>query len=431
MLRFLWLVLAVTFPLFAVEFLRFNDETVRIHVAVPMVVLALALAIGCASLIAGAVRGVETGWCVLPKSRWERTVVGVAACFVAWHVVGWMRAEEWVLPTRELVKVAFGAFSVWGILTFFPRQRGFLEQFWKVVLGASALLAAVLIAEYALVFDYPFLGNQLGGVPNSYSIQLAWYLTPILLHSIFYYPEARRRWLAFLALFVFATGWLYISSRTAWIAVLVGLVVGIRGAGARRGIGYAAAFAAAAASGALLLQAIVSVELAFFRRALFLISPSSVPELHTYEVRYGLVEATWSCFKRSPLIGIGLDETDRCINFATHNDYIKILADLGVVGLGVFMMVLTAIGMIVLRDPDNRSGTSEWMCRGSRASLVAMAITLFFHNIYTTTFFWVLVGLLCIEAGSREAVVSAISHAAETGHTVALLRGEGPAHGSA
>jgi len=400
LLKPLWLAFALTCPLFAVEFLRFNNETLRIHVALPMVVLALILAVGCATLVAGALRGVDTGWRPAPETRWEWQLLAALSCFVAWHVVAWARAEAWVLPTREILKVAFGSFSVWGVLTFFPRDRRFHEQFWRIVLWTSALLVAVLVAEYAFVFRYPFLGNELAGVPNTYSIQLAWYLTPVMLHAAFYVSEAHRKWVAFLILFVFATGWLYIGSRAAWLAVGTGLLaVALRTRG-RKLVSYAWPIGAAVTAGAVFLLAFVPAQLAFPRRALFLVSPGSVPELHTYEIRYGLAEATWGCFKASPLTGIGLGNTDRCIQFSTHNDYIAILSDLGIVGLSIFLTVLIIVGTKVLLGSQDES-PSAWISHGSRASITAIAVILLFHNIYTATFFWLLLGLFCAEARSR------------------------------
>src|SRR5262245_46574698 len=137
----LWLLAAATFPLFSVEFLRLNDERVlRVSFAIPMVLLALILAVGLAMAM------VERG--TLPAPLISRplgpALYGAMFLLFIWQLVSLMRSVDFKWGLRETVKLALGLVAFWIVLAFFPRDRKFLGRFWGVVLGGSAVLMAFL-----------------------------------------------------------------------------------------------------------------------------------------------------------------------------------------------------------------------------------------------------------------------------------------------
>jgi len=398
--RGLWLALAATLPLFGVEFWRYNDPALKLDIAAPLLIVCVVVGIGWMSGLRRRLAGREFAPAVseTPPDWW---LAAALFAFVGWHLFGWIRASDPVPAMRELLKIGLGALVLWGTLTFFPRDRRFLEVFWTTSLWACWLLVAALFLRYAFVFRATFLGIQLEAESATGRNLLAWVLMPMFLCALFR-ACAFRRSVDVPPLVFLAAGLLYIGSRGAWISVLVGLAVSAVVSGLRRFRACLLVAAATLVVAWLFLVLAVPAALQFPRRALFLLSPGSVPELHTYEIRLKLIRDALACFRESPVIGLGLVGTERCINFAPHNDYVAVLGDLGVVGLLLFVGILGIITLRLIGGQPVGDG-APWLAQMSCGALAAMLVSISALGMYSTPVFWLLLGLFLVEARSRMA----------------------------
>src|SRR6266540_2469004 len=139
----------------------------------------------------------------------------------------------------------------------------------------------------------------------------------------------------------------------------------------------------------------------FIARARYLYDPESVPELQSFDDRSArIIRALKCCAMTSPLVGVGLTNT-QSLSGLPHNDYVSILGDMGVFGLGLFGLILYAVYKCCW--PRRRSQADVWwVSLGTHAVLVALVV--FFNTIdkfYTVQTFWLFAGLALV-AGEIE-----------------------------
>jgi len=133
-------------------------------------------------------------------------------------------------------------------------------------------------------------------------------------------------------------------------------------------------------------------ELEYSRRLLALFDPDAVPELQSSTIRLALMEKALSDFTQLPLIGIGLMNFAVTSERVSHNDYLAILADMGLIGFLLFAGLLALILLLSFRSLRGR----DWLSLGTRASLIAVIISFFFINAYTNSIFWIFLAMVVV-----------------------------------
>lgn len=394
--RALWIMLAVTFPFFGTSLLRYHIPFLRIELAIPMVILAVILAVALVSQI--------KTFTLVPSSRLGKAFAIFYILFIAWHVVGLARSEHIDWAEKLIIKLTFGALIFWLINDYFPRDAKFLKLFWKIVFVSSFLLVASFTYKYIFVFQGDFLGSDWFQATPSDKGHLAWYLMPIVLYSIFYFLEDSNKALFYPLVFIFITGWLYICSRGAWVSVLLGLISIMPIAGYKRFGKYLITILITLALSWVFLEFFVTENvLQFPRRLLWFVSPSSTPEFVTYEVRFSFLKRGIDGFLASPIFGLGIGDID-CLghteHIPLHNDFITILADQGIVGLVIFLAVFIVIGYKVLWKNYCMKPFS-WLSLGGHATFISIISSFLYINVYSSPFLWLLLGLIWHETNIR------------------------------
>jgi O-antigen ligase len=396
-LEMLWLLLAVTFPLFAVEFLRYYDQAaLRLSLPLPMIALLLILFVGVLSIFAGdpTVAGPAHQRGRLP---W---VFCFMVLFFVWHLVSLMRSEDFQRGLREVAKLAMGIGSFWIVFTFFPRDRSFIDRFWKVSLWSSAVLIGFLVYYYAFVFNCPYLGNHLDAPTRTGRNMLTWYLVFTIPYAATLVIDSRHKLINSVPILVLTIAWLYAGSRGAWVSVaggILALVFLLIRANPRKGIAISVALFSAMGLAVFAAWFVLESyfdfqELEYVQRLFSLFDPQAAPELHSVSVRIALMEKALDDFLRLPLTGIGL------MNFAieservTHNDYLAILADMGLIGFLLFFGILAVVFVLGFRYLEGK----DWLSLGTRASLIGVSISFFFINAYTNSIFWIFLALVLV-----------------------------------
>ena len=424
--RVLWLGLAASSPLFAVEFFRYESVRFYLHATIPSLVVAAILVVGTLDVLRQAVlQGRIAPRGAIPSLRQDRTLLVLLFLLVAWHFVGWARSDFLLLGRRETIKMVFDGLTVVAIVAFFPRDSGFIRRYWKLTIGSAAVLTLLLLYQYAFTFQSPFLGSDLFSWTNSAKSGFVWHLmTPLVLSLCFFCCRGRRVF-HFVPLLILSTALVYVASRGAWVSVGCGMVGLVLLTGLRTTAQHLLWLGVAALLGIAALEVTVPGPLDFEDRMLWFLDPSDcemgednidcVEEtgMRTIGNRSGLIADGWECFRRAPVFGIGLGSTAECFrgllspggqprtNLATHLDYLLVASDLGIVGLAVFLSVLVCFGATLVRSSRRNSDSGNWVAQGGLAAFIAMLVSMLVINVYTTPFFWLSLGLFYVEAISK------------------------------
>jgi O-Antigen ligase len=159
---------------------------------------------------------------------------------------------------------------------------------------------------------------------------------------------ARRPTVTSVCLLVVGTGILFSYSRAAWLNLAVAIAVlaflGARGrGGARRTLRLAAAWILAAAAAVALVQATGSAD--------FLEERAS---RQTYDVERFSAQRTGVELALEHPLGIGPGQFDVLVPVSAHSLYVRVLAEQGVLGLGVLLALVGGTLVLAARNVSRR-----------------------------------------------------------------------------
>jgi O-antigen ligase len=122
---------------------------------------------------------------------------------------------------------------------------------------------------------------------------------------------------------------------------------------------------------------------------------SSTIEYSSFIKRTQIINKALQLFLTLPFTGIGLMNAAVNIGSVTHNDYLVILVELGIIGECIFLGILFIIwrALIWRLKKDEELSIIPWPFLGSKVALVSLFISLLFINVYTVTLFWLFLGL--------------------------------------
>jgi hypothetical protein len=392
LLRPLWLALACSWPLFAVQFLRLDHERLHVHVAVPMVIMG-AVVVGA---IAARLRdGGEAG------PRLDRRVAATATVFFLLHAIAVLRAIDPVLALRETIKLGLGIACLWGAVVAFPRRREDIERFWTCALSMSAALYAALIYRHYFVFRGPYLSgsfSELTPFGRNHTAQYLIYVVPLAVCRLL---SAERRWTHVLTAFVLVTALVYGGSRGTILAVLSGFLWLAKRAWSERAVwrwpqaGRTTVLVALVMIMPWIAVSFLVPHAEAIEKFHYLINPRAVPRLHSYEERGRRITDGLALFRRAPIFGVGVTNAEPLIGTATHCDYITVAAEQGLLGLACFAAVLLSIGSRLFSGASEFAG---WAAVGMRMGFIGVLISMVFINTYSTPIFWIFLGLCLVQA---------------------------------
>jgi O-antigen ligase len=110
--------------------------------------------------------------------------------------------------------------------------------------------------------------------------------------------------------------------------------------------------------------------------------------------RIRLMEEAWDSFRRSPVWGFGLGSFSTLASRPSHNDYLRVMAEMGMIGILAYMSLLLVhlIGLAKLLWIQRQS--PGWLEVGLLGMMLSMAIRLVFFNGDTFYVTWVVLGLV-------------------------------------
>lgn len=397
----LWFMLALTVPLFAVQFWRINNEGMHIHIAPPMLIMWIVVVVAVCLAFFRAVPAVP------------RFPFFWAGAFFVWHLVSMTQAVDVGLAVREVGKLAFGLGCFWAIAATFPRREIALDRFWRTVLWVTVPLFLLLMYWHFFVFHSPFLSGSLTELTRVGRNQVMEYLVYIVPFAFALLGKSRGRALNGVSVVILVAALIYGGSRGAILSVGGSIGYMLWRFWVTRKLKFGRLIIICV-GGALVvglpLFAVVKYvpALETTRKFHYLVAPDEVSRdngaypLNSYYERGRRIWGGIEMFLDSPILGVGLTNSGPLLGTLTHNDYVNILAETGAFGFVSFFGILWAVVRRLFGPSRQIKDYDHWTGLGSRMAFLAVLVSLFFTNSYTTPFLWIFLGL-CWVQGEIEA----------------------------
>lgn len=149
---------------------------------------------------------------------------------------------------------------------------------------------------------------------------------------------------------------------------------------------------------------------------------------HSAETRLNDMKAAATLTVANPLVGAGIGMNVLALNevrgetwTAVHNVYLQYLVELGLPGLGLFLLLyvhcLRATGTVLRALQANRSDSLFHIAEGLRVSLIAFAVAALFHPVAYHFYFYLIAGLAVAAAAvcATEQPAQAVQRARHAG----------------
>ncbi len=388
-------VLGLTVPLLAVGGLRVPVGSDGI----PLVVCALLATAGLFS-----VRHAFGRVSIAEMVGTDSALLAVALlAFWTWHLFAATRAIVFGPAMVEHAKLTVGMVCFAVLLGSRRLISGNIERLWGTCIVVSAFVLAALMFRYAFVFGMPYLGNDWALPTRFGKNQLGWFLAVTMPFVLVNFACSNRGWKFLVPTVIHVLAWMYVASRGSWVCGTLGTVLALcfaRGMGVtRRALGRFVLLATLllCAAGAVLSLVDLPVKMADLDIVTRLMDGGSLsPAQHSNKLRWDLIKHYTELFEQSPLIGIGLRNSLYSGGYVSHNDVIAILAEQGLLGIGLFSLVLTLAIRSIFASPRR-----QWSSLASRGASVSMLCYLLLINAYASPMFWILLALVMVSSGER------------------------------
>jgi len=395
--KFLWLSLATTFPLFCVEFLRY--DILGLEIAIPMAILALIIFIESILSLVGN-KNIPN-----PFIKVGYFLSGLLLLFIFWHVISLAFFDGLPTSIKNLIKLIISLGFFFGVTLFFPKEQKFIERFWFFTFFSSALLMAVLSYRYAFVHKVPSLSTSWEYKGNIGRNSLTWYLVFIIPMATSYLLTEKRKVAVALCLLMLTTALIYSGGRGGAITIFLSIIFITFTRIYLTGIRKNKRFLLPLLSLILMIGIILWVIPQFVEEPEFLERYNSLSSDHISglkdEKRYFLLLKAWNGFLSSPFYGVGLGKFSKLglwgETHGSHNDYLLLLAEQGLIGCAIFVAIIFVFWARVW--PQRLSGDSErlsWVFVGNCGVFFGLTLSFFQINVYKLTILWLFLGLLLV-----------------------------------
>ena len=376
-----WLLFAFFLPLWALRLFRITVG-VKFHLALPMLILIL---LGISFLPFFFLRG-HSHIKKIPKFWLIYTFFTVQIFSLLCSSLFY---GEIANAFKLIITLAFGI-SLYILMTLTIKDFRQLERMFQLTFIFGTILLIVLIYRYLFVFHSQFLGNnifvQTGGGRNQLGFFLSLFTPLMLSYTVFH-----KSWKSFIGSFVFLGASIYTLSRATWVSVIVAIAfLLITSKHRKKYIRFL-----------VLFTVIISIFLSFYPQLISSLKNRLTESMTLTERsiarRIDLASVSLRSFLSHPVFGVGLGNFDKVavphgLNPASHNDYLQILVEQGIIGLLVFLFLLGSIFIKAVRTLKRNTGEIRWLQEGIAASLVSMIVGFLFINAYETLPVWYIFG---------------------------------------
>jgi len=398
-INLLLLTTALLFPLFSVDFLRFNIIFDDAHISPPMITIGIIIMMFFLRILMQK-KIKKTN---IFKNRYWKILFYLIITFFLLHVMGLFRSSSHLIAISIITKLTMGIAAFLCIILFFPSDKKTIKKFWVIIVWSSTALLLFLIYKYAFVFKSTYLSSQLDYATRVGRNQLAWYLIFVFPPALCYFwcSSKRKKIIKFIPLFVITISIIYSCSRSTWVSIVVSLFFFLMVAKKNKKYERKNNIIFLLLMSLLVLtsywgltKVINNVEIS--QRVTSLLSTNEVSRLHSYDTRSSLLKNGINYFINRPILGIGLGNSEEKLGRPTHNDYLNIFLEMGFLCGVCFIGILISIIKITKLNHLSHYKTKKlsWTSTSGRMTLVALCVSLFFINAYTTLLFWIFLGLI-------------------------------------
>lgn len=295
------------------------------------------------------------------------------------------------------LRVLVGWLVAFSIILELSEPHRMLRFLRAIVLGGVVLL--VVLEYYSIfVFHSPFLSADISHPTRSGRNSIGFFLA-VAIPSVLAFRSTTLRALILLY-FVFSA--VYLQSRGVLVAVSAATVVTltIRG-GVTMAHGWTGILARRFRPVAFLaILSLVALAASQYQLLLSLLDQYVFVQHTSDDLRVRLAELAMATFRSHMLVGIGVGQFQYISpeGYLTHNDYLSVLAELGLLGFLPFFGLIAGTVWRAVRL------LLHWLAQtdgpGARASLargmigLSVASYLFVINAYTALMFWVAIGVV-------------------------------------
>jgi len=293
---------------------------------------------------------------------------------------------------KIIITLIFGIF-LYILMALTIRDPEFLEKMFKFTFISASILLLFLIYRYLFVFHSPFLGNNIFIPTELGKSKLAIFLTlftPLMLS----YTVFHKNWKSFGGTFIFLGSLIYTLCRGACLAVFVAIIFLLIISKYRKDYFKFLIFIMII-MGIFLTTLVPQITHQFIEET----GRGIRLEGSSVEDRIEWISGGLNSFFAHPIFGIGLGNF-RKLQFSippyteciSHNDYIQILVEQGLIGTLVFLFLFGSILIGLLKTLRRKVDKTRWLQEGITASIISMMVFFLTLNLYDVFPVWFILG---------------------------------------
>jgi len=386
--------MALSFPLFAVPYWRpdisfgeYVDVSLPVPVCINLVIVFLDICLFRAEL--------------QPK-RFRKGMLYVLmflALFLLIIGTSSIAHSDFNFGTQDMVKIMSGIFIFCIFMLCFPDDKRFAGIFMRIILLSSVVFLGALIYKYFFIFHSKSLGGYFEEDRKAHRNQLSTYIAIFYPFIISLLLEKKKLLLSICGFTIFLLALIYTGSRGAWIATTGGALYLIWVY--RRKISRFPFYTLLSGMFAFFVLLLVlgdqNINTYVSGRFASLLNHDEFMFAGDYG-RFNYFEMSWQILSQYPFLGSGIGSfMIYSGGRVSHNDYVDILAELGIMGFLVFIMILYAFYAIIFKKKSGALAPEVgWILNGISACLIVMTVRIFFINMYKTPFFWIIMAILLV-----------------------------------
>jgi O-antigen ligase len=380
----LWIIVFITFPLLSLEILRIEIGTLKIPI---FFILLLILPI---------ITIINRPFTLNKLNNDELVLIILFLVFLTLHFLNSLKSIDYKYAMICNLKL-LSSFLVFLIITlFFPIE--IIEKVLKIIILSSSILLSIYLYHYYFELNAPFLSIEWDQITEHGKNMLGLYLsivTPIILWDGICNNLSLFR---IFSLLIHILAIFYSLSRGSLISFLTGFIITITLLILKKEVKIKIKNNNIKKYGISIIIILGTFFYCFsfshfndiFKMRLqSLISLEDYDKTNSIEIRKNLINDCIILWQKKLLTGIGTENYFLEKNIFTHNDYLQILCEQGLIGFLTYILFLIIIIKVIII-----SGFNKWTNIGLSCSMFSLITYSLFLNSYTSIIKYIIIGLL-------------------------------------
>lgn len=385
----LWFVFFLTFPLAGFDIIRFNLGYFQIPI---FIIILFLVVVSHYSWVC-----IEGGNLGITFHRSDNIFLIMFIMLIILHLLNLIRSIDVESAITEQVKLVIAFMVFLSILIIFPKNLVFIRKSITIISISSTALLMIYIYHHYFTLEAPYLAIQWDTVTRYGKNQLGLYLaitTPLVLWR---YISGRliSIWIIPIAVHTFAL--IYTQSRGAWVSFLLSLIavllISAREITKKKYIQSISVVAGLSVilGGVAFIYYSDSIHFSVNvkQRVESILGNNYLSADRSISLRKHLIKKSINQFYENPIFGIGSYNFREMDRYNTHNDYLRIMVEQGMIGIAPFIFMVIIIIQNVFKNRGN-----SWEIMGLKQSCIVIILYMNFINAYNLSVIYVIYALL-------------------------------------